>query len=162
MPELPEVEVVCRGLEPLLQGKILNVSHSFRQDLRYPLPDFSVLHGAKLEKIMRRSKYILIYFVCRDAQIRILCWHLGMTGQFHVLSSDTQAGKHEHVRFDFSEACSYVTLMPDALVMRIFLQKRRGWHPSGTKYWLLNLYPMNSQASICMNYVHREKLRLKL
>jgi len=106
MPELPEVEVVCRGLEPLLQGKTLNVSHSFRQDLRYPLPDFSVLHGAKLEKIMRRSKYILIYFVCRDAQIRILCWHLGMTGQFHVLPSDTQAGKHEHVRFDFSDACS--------------------------------------------------------
>jgi len=91
MPELPEVEVVCRGLEPLLQGKVLKCSQSFRQDLRYPLPDFSILHGAKLEKIVRRSKYILIYFACCDGQVRILCWHLGMTGQFHVVNIPRQS-----------------------------------------------------------------------
>ncbi|MDQ6952316.1 MAG: bifunctional DNA-formamidopyrimidine glycosylase/DNA-(apurinic or apyrimidinic site) lyase [Mariprofundaceae bacterium] len=106
MPELPEVEVVCRGLETLLKGKILRSSHAFRVDLRYPLPDFSVLHGACLEKICRRSKYILMYFTCRDGEQRILCWHLGMTGQFHVLDADISAGSHEHVRFDFNDGCS--------------------------------------------------------
>jgi len=106
MPELPEVEVVCRGLEPLLQGKTLQTSHAFRKDLRYPLPDFSILHGATLQKIMRRSKYILMYFHCSDCQQRMLCWHLGMTGQFHVLHTHVEAGKHEHVRFDFNDDCS--------------------------------------------------------
>jgi len=106
MPELPEVEVVCRGLEPLLQGKTLKQSHAFRENLRYPLPDFSILHGATLQHILRRSKYILMYFNCPDAQTRILCWHLGMTGQFHVLPAHIKAEKHEHVRFDFSDDCS--------------------------------------------------------
>jgi len=106
MPELPEVEVVCRGLEALLKGKKLHRSQAFRADLRYPLPDFSCLHGARLEKICRRSKYILMYFACMDGQQRILCWHLGMTGQFHVLDHDAKAGLHEHVRFDFEADCS--------------------------------------------------------
>ncbi len=101
MPELPEVEVVCRGLEPLLKDQQLKKVHAFRSDLRYVLPDFSPLHGAWLKKICRRSKYILMYFLCADGQQRILCWHLGMTGQFHVLNGDVKAGLHEHVRFDF-------------------------------------------------------------
>jgi len=106
MPELPEVEVVCRGLEPLLKGKRLDEVHTFRSGLRYPFPDFSILHGAYLEKIERRSKYILMYFLCADGQARILCWHLGMTGQFHVLPLSMEAGRHGHVRFHFQGACS--------------------------------------------------------
>ncbi|MDQ6994826.1 MAG: bifunctional DNA-formamidopyrimidine glycosylase/DNA-(apurinic or apyrimidinic site) lyase [Mariprofundaceae bacterium] len=106
MPELPEVEVVCRGLEPLLKDKQLNRVRTFRAGLRYPFPDFSILHGAYLEKICRRSKYILIHFLCADHQRRILCWHLGMTGQFHVLDQSIEAGLHEHVRFDFQDGCS--------------------------------------------------------
>ncbi|MDQ6990907.1 MAG: bifunctional DNA-formamidopyrimidine glycosylase/DNA-(apurinic or apyrimidinic site) lyase [Mariprofundaceae bacterium] len=106
MPELPEVEVVCRGLEPLLKDKQLNRVRTFRAGLRYPFPDFSILYGAYLEKICRRSKYILMYFLCADHQRRILCWHLGMTGQFHVLDQSIEAGLHEHVRFDFQDGCS--------------------------------------------------------
>ena len=37
---------------------------------------------------------------------QVLVWHLGMTGQFHILPADVEAGAHEHVRFDLSDGQS--------------------------------------------------------
>jgi len=102
MPELPEVEVIRGGLEPLLKGKRLQAVHCFRADLRYPLPDFTRLSGCWLYKIERRSKYLLFYWQdAEQARTWVMTWHLGMTGQFHVLDGAIEAGSHEHVRFDF-------------------------------------------------------------
>jgi len=106
MPELPEVEVIRSGLEPLLKGaEVLDIT-AFRSALRYPLPNFSVLHGYQLECIKRRSKYLLFYFSMPSQSSIVLIWHLGMTGQFHVLRADAAAAKHEHVRFDFTNGKS--------------------------------------------------------
>ncbi len=102
MPELPEVEVVRLALDSRLPGLVLRqVSHSGAR-LRYPLPDFSPLAGQQALSVRRRAKYLLTDF----SHGQTLLWHLGMTGQFHMLQPATAPARHEHVRLDFEEGLS--------------------------------------------------------
>ncbi len=98
MPELPEVEVVCRGLSPLLTGRRVERVDMWCRNLRYPLPAEmeTLLPGLTITTVSRRAKYILFYFN-HDV---VLIWHLGMTGQFHVLDTNSPKGPHEHVRME--------------------------------------------------------------
>jgi formamidopyrimidine-DNA glycosylase len=50
MPELPEVETVRRGLEPVLVGRTITAVRLARQDLRFALPkDFAArLEGRRV------------------------------------------------------------------------------------------------------------------
>ncbi|HKI60525.1 MAG TPA: bifunctional DNA-formamidopyrimidine glycosylase/DNA-(apurinic or apyrimidinic site) lyase [Mariprofundaceae bacterium] len=100
MPELPEVEVVCRGLEPLLVGRRVQQIEVMCHQLRYPLPAelASLLSGLTIQRVKRRAKYLLF---CFDSDL-ILIWHLGMTGQFHLLGSREPKALHEHVRIGLS------------------------------------------------------------
>jgi len=97
MPELPEVETVCRGLAPHLTGRRIESVLCQRPDLRFPLPEMSVLHGRICERVERRGKYL--QFLFGDL---MLVWHLGMTGRFHVLSASAPLQPHEHVRLTLS------------------------------------------------------------
>ena len=55
MPELPEVETVRRGLQPVMEGKVIARLEARRSDLRFPLqPDFS----ARLRKQFQRQPAI--------------------------------------------------------------------------------------------------------
>jgi len=99
MPELPEVETVVAGLKPQVTGaKLLSVSHSGKR-LRYPLPDFSTLLQQHIQSVARRAKYLLFHF----GNGQTLIWHLGMTGQFHVLNQHEAKAKHEHVTLTFAD-----------------------------------------------------------
>ena len=82
MPELPEVETVRRGLEPVLAGARLARVEARRPDLRFPLPDGFVqrLTGARIERLDRRAKYLLAT-LDRD---ETLVMHLGMSGRFEI------------------------------------------------------------------------------
>ncbi|OIO68005.1 MAG: bifunctional DNA-formamidopyrimidine glycosylase/DNA-(apurinic or apyrimidinic site) lyase [Zetaproteobacteria bacterium CG12_big_fil_rev_8_21_14_0_65_55_1124] len=104
MPELPEVETVCRGLAPHLTGRRIEAVQCFRADLRYALPDMSRLVGRCCERVARRGKYLQFFF-----DDLLLVWHLGMTGKFHVIPAQTPLTAHEHVRFELSgnECLSY-------------------------------------------------------
>lgn len=97
MPELPEVETVRRGLSPHMADRRVELVQCFRADLRFALPDMSVLHGRVCRGVARRGKYLLF-----DFDDRLLVWHLGMTGRFHVLPADTPMQSHEHVRLSLS------------------------------------------------------------
>jgi len=102
LPELPEVEVIRRGLKSHLIGKKIKRVEVHRPDLRYPIPDLSlILHGQTLRRIERRAKYLMFLF---DGSL--LAWHLGMTGQFHILPQGIPAATHEHVCFLFSDGAS--------------------------------------------------------
>src|SRR5438128_3331992 len=82
MPELPEVETVRAGLEPVLRGRrFINVEQR-RRDLRFPLPERFVerLTGRTVERLERRAKYILVHLDGGE----VLAVHLGMTGRFSV------------------------------------------------------------------------------
>lgn len=106
MPELPEVETVRRGLEPVMTGQIIRLAQVNRPDLRFPLPDRMAdrLTGARVEQLRRRSKYILADLSTGET----LLIHLGMSGR--MLVSGVQLGafhhdhpapqKHDHVVFD--------------------------------------------------------------
>ena len=84
MPELPEVETVKRGLEPVLKGRKIERVETRRTGLRFPFPiDFEVrLSGARVRALSRRAKYILAEL---DNGLSLIV-HLGMTGRFTVLS----------------------------------------------------------------------------
>ncbi|MDP3405107.1 MAG: bifunctional DNA-formamidopyrimidine glycosylase/DNA-(apurinic or apyrimidinic site) lyase [Brevundimonas sp.] len=103
MPELPEVETVRRGLEPVLVGARLGRVRQNRPDLRFPFPERFVerLEGAQVERIDRRAKYLLAALTTGETWVT----HLGMTGRFTVDGEQLGefeeaapiAGKHEHV-----------------------------------------------------------------
>jgi formamidopyrimidine-DNA glycosylase len=82
MPELPEVETVRRGLEPVMTGSRIVRVEQRRPDLRFPFPDrFAArLEGQTVSGIERRSKYILIQMSGGE----VLVVHLGMSGRMSV------------------------------------------------------------------------------
>ncbi len=82
MPELPEVETVRRGLQPVMEGARFAKVEARRLDLRWPLPkDFVArLEGQKVEGLGRRAKYLLADLSSGD----VLLMHLGMSGSFRV------------------------------------------------------------------------------
>src|SRR5205085_9922569 len=61
MPELPEVETVRRGLQPVMEGERIRRVEARRGDLRFPLqPDFARrLDGQRVTGLGRRAKYML-------------------------------------------------------------------------------------------------------
>lgn len=96
MPELPEVETVCRGLRPALQNHILTDIKTFRKNLRIPFPkNLSILRGDKITAISRRAKYILIHF--KSGNVMII--HLGMSGRImlHKTKALPMHQKHDHM-----------------------------------------------------------------
>jgi len=107
MPELPEVETVRRGLGPLLHGREILSVICHRTALRYPLPDLSTLIGSTVKTVRRRAKYLLFDVGGFGSERQqTLVWHLGMTGQFHVLPEQAKPGPHEHVCFYLSDGQS--------------------------------------------------------
>jgi formamidopyrimidine-DNA glycosylase len=99
MPELPEVETVCRGLAVKLEGRRLRRVVQRRPDLRFPLPArFAArLQGRRIIRIDRRAKYILIHL---DDDNVILA-HLGMSGSMIVDAAPvTEFDRHDHVVFE--------------------------------------------------------------
>lgn len=82
MPELPEVETVRRGLEPVMSSRRIARLIQRRPDLRFPLPsDFAArLTGRRIESLGRRAKYLL----ARLEGGEVLVMHLGMSGRFTV------------------------------------------------------------------------------
>ena len=90
MPELPEVETVRSGLEPVLRGRRFVRVEQRRKDLRFPLPERFVerLTGRKVERLDRRAKYILVHLDGGE----VLAIHLGMTGRFNVQPPPVRSG----------------------------------------------------------------------
>lgn len=107
MPELPEVETVRRGLEPILVGNEFARVEQRRTGLRFPFPaDFAArLAGRKVEALDRRAKYLL----ARLDDGETLVMHLGMTGRFSVAHANGAAQKkratpkHEHIVFHLGD-----------------------------------------------------------
>ncbi|MCK0141201.1 bifunctional DNA-formamidopyrimidine glycosylase/DNA-(apurinic or apyrimidinic site) lyase [Aliiroseovarius sp. F20344] len=106
MPELPEVETVRRGLLPVMEGARILQAETRREGLRWPFPDRMAerLTGARVDRLGRRSKYLLLDLDTDET----LIIHLGMSGR--ILISGHKLGKmhhdhpapekHDHVVFD--------------------------------------------------------------
>lgn len=92
MPELPEVETVRRGLEPVMADAVITRAEVRRSDLRWPLPERMAerLTGAQVTRLGRRSKLLMLDLSTGET----LLWHLGMSGR--VLISGRVAGSFHH------------------------------------------------------------------
>ncbi|RYU12320.1 bifunctional DNA-formamidopyrimidine glycosylase/DNA-(apurinic or apyrimidinic site) lyase [Nocardioides iriomotensis] len=99
MPELPEVEVVRRGLDAHVVGRTItgvDVLHlrPVRRHLAGP-DDFAArLAGHRVEGARRRGKYLWLPLDSGDA----LLGHLGMSGQMLVQPADAPDERHLRVR----------------------------------------------------------------
>ena len=99
MPELPEVETVCRGLANALEGRRPRRVELPRPHLRVPFsPRFAErLTGRRIVSIRRRAKYML--WEMDDGTV--LIGHLGMSGRMHIAMGEPgPAGRHDHVLFE--------------------------------------------------------------
>ena len=104
MPELPEVEVVRRGLEQGVSGrriKSVAVTHprAVRRHLAGPDDFAAILKGRRIEGARRRGKYLWLPLDSGDAVLA----HLGMSGQLLVVPKDREPDRHLHVRIAFTD-----------------------------------------------------------
>jgi formamidopyrimidine-DNA glycosylase len=118
MPELPEVETVRRGLQPVMEGAKIMKAEARRKDLRFPFQkDFTArLQGQTVTGLGRRAKYLMADLGSGD----VLLMHLGMSGSFRVLEQSEAKtpgefhhprGKdsaHDHVVFHMSSGADVV------------------------------------------------------
>lgn len=97
MPELPEVEVTRRGLEPVLQGAQIHALW-FGKPLRWPLGCTEpFLVGARIGAVRRRGKYLLL-----ELDRGLLLVHLGMSGSLLLAKTLPPRGLHDHVELETS------------------------------------------------------------
>jgi len=109
MPELPEVETVRRGLAPVMEGEVIAKAAVNRPDLRWPFPERMAerLEGQRVERLRRRSKYILADLSGGET----LLIHLGMSGRMLVsgdplgrfVHDHPAPEKHDHVVLDMAD-----------------------------------------------------------
>lgn len=96
MPELPEVEVVRRGLDSLLTGRRIVAISGSGLPLRKPVPLAqlqALACGAQVTTVTRRAKFLLLGL---NNGVLILL-HLGMTGKVYPAGPQTPARKHDHL-----------------------------------------------------------------
>jgi formamidopyrimidine-DNA glycosylase len=112
MPELPEVEVTRRTLLKFIENKVIKNIKINNPNLRFKIPtNFKKnVIGQKIIKVLRRSKYILIYL--KNDYVMIA--HLGMSGKFLIKNNYSKdflktsyyfnefSLKHNHIEFFFS------------------------------------------------------------
>ncbi|AGJ57552.1 bifunctional DNA-formamidopyrimidine glycosylase/DNA-(apurinic or apyrimidinic site) lyase [Streptomyces sp. FT05W] len=106
MPELPEVEVVRRGLERWTAGRTVEaveVLHprAVRRHLAGGADFAARLRGLRFGTAMRRGKYL---WVPLDEADSSLLGHLGMSGQLLVQPEDAVDEKHLRIRIRFDDA----------------------------------------------------------
>ncbi len=124
MPELPEVEVVRRGLAEHLTGRRIVAVH-----VLHPRPVRShpagakgmsqVLKGRGVDEVRRRGKYL---WLAMDTDALVV--HLGMSGQFRINDPGDALPRNTRVLFD----------LDDGLQVRFIDQRMFGgleWVPDG-------------------------------
>lgn len=98
MPELPEVETVCRGIAPFVEGQKITRVIVRESRLRWPVVDNleNKLKNLKILQVARRGKYIIL-----NSQKSALLIHLGMSGHVRILSKQESPKKHDHIDICF-------------------------------------------------------------
>ena len=154
MPELPEVETVRRGLQPVMEGAKILGAEARRKDLRFPFQkDFVArLTGQTVTGLGRRAKYLLADLASGD----VLLMHLGMSGSFRIQKIEQthttgvfhhprdKNSAHDHVVFHMSSGADvifndprrfgYMKIIPRASLEAEPLLKGLGPEPLGNAF----------------------------
>ena len=141
MPELPEVETVCRALSKVIKNSRIKKIEFYRKDLRWQVKDnleVSLKNNIFIDPY-RRGKYILI--PTNTDQIFLI--HLGMSGQIRIKKKDI-VQKHDHMRlivennnkhfvitYNDSRRFGYIDLFKKKELREHFLLSKIGVEPLG-------------------------------
>ena len=139
MPELPEVETVKRGLEPVLLQSTLSQVILNRSNLRFPFPDNMKerLEGQIILGLNRRGKYILINLQSGES----LVVHLGMSGSYKI--NPTQSVKHDHVIFKTNKGDTIVYNDPRRFGYMFFV--KTGEEHKDKSFSLMGVEPLGNK-----------------
>lgn len=98
MPELPEVEITRRGIEPFVLGKTITDITVRNPDLRRRVQRniARLIVGRRVDRVTRRGKYLLLE--CTGGSLIV---HLGMSGSLRVIEPGVPPGAHDHVDLVF-------------------------------------------------------------
>jgi formamidopyrimidine-DNA glycosylase len=141
MPELPEVETVCRALSKVIKNSTIKKIEFYRKDLRWHVKDnleVSLKNNIFIDPY-RRGKYILI----PTNTDKIFLIHLGMSGQIRIKKKDI-VQKHDHMRmivennnkhfvvtYNDSRRFGYIDLFKKKELREHFLLSKIGVEPLG-------------------------------
>jgi formamidopyrimidine-DNA glycosylase len=141
MPELPEVETVCRALSKVIKNSRIKKIEFYRKDLRWQVKDnleVSLKNNIFIDPY-RRGKYILI----PTNTDKIFLIHLGMSGQIRIKKKDI-VQKHDHMRmivennnkhfvvtYNDSRRFGYIDLFKKKEISEHFLLSKIGVEPLG-------------------------------
>ncbi|WP_298887926.1 bifunctional DNA-formamidopyrimidine glycosylase/DNA-(apurinic or apyrimidinic site) lyase [uncultured Serinicoccus sp.] len=108
MPELPEVEVVRRGLAEHVVGRRISTAHLLGQRVARrheggPADLAARVRRAEVLAADRRGKYLWLVLDPPDDDPHALVMHLGMSGQLLVERGDAPREKHLHATLDFDD-----------------------------------------------------------
>ena len=104
MPELPEVEVCRRGIEPELLGRVIEGVVIRAPKLRQTIPPALVelLPGCQIVAVRRRGKYLLLDCLGEGVQGSLII-HLGMSGNLRFVPHSLPPEKHDHFELVLAE-----------------------------------------------------------
>ena len=126
MPELPEVEIVRRGLGPAIMDKHVKNIILNRSDLRGGIPaNFrSIIEKNRIIATQRRGKYILVF---TDSGAGFVL-HLGMSGGIHIHRPEEayHPAKHDHVIFTMDDDTRVIFNDPRRFGM-LYLTHAKTW-----------------------------------
>ena len=141
MPELPEVETVCRALSKVIKNSTIKKIEFYRKDLRWQVKDnleVTLKNNIFIDSY-RRGKYILI----PTNTDKIFLIHLGMSGQIRIKKKDI-VQKHDHMRlivennnkhfiitYNDSRRFGYIDLFKKKELREHFLLSKIGVEPLG-------------------------------
>ena len=141
MPELPEVETICRALSKVIKNSRIKKIEFYRKDLRWQVKDnleVSLKNNIFIDPY-RRGKYILI----PTNTDKIFLIHLGMSGQIRIKKKDI-VQKHDHMRmivennnkhfvvtYNDSRRFGYIDLFKKKELREHFLLSKIGVEPLG-------------------------------
>ena len=141
MPELPEVETVCRALSKVIKNSRIKKIEFYRKDLRWQVKnnlEITLKNNIFIDSY-RRGKYILI----PTNTDKIFLIHLGMSGQIRIKKKDI-VQKHDHMRlivennnkhfiitYNDSRRFGYIDLFKKKELREHFLLSKIGVEPLG-------------------------------
>ena len=107
MPEMPEVEIIRRYLDKMVQGQqIMAVDIPLPRMIKWPEPEKfrALVTGQRIESMARRGKYLLMEL----AGGREVVFHLRMTGRLVYAPSGENHDRHARVIFKLGNGASLV------------------------------------------------------
>jgi formamidopyrimidine-DNA glycosylase len=146
VPELPEVEITRRGIEPFVLGRTITGVAVRNPNLRRRVQRniARLVVGRRVDRVARRGKYLLL-----ESAGGALIVHLGMSGSLRVIEPGMPPGAHDHVDLVF-----------DGTALRLRDPRRFGmvfWNPGdASRHPLLahlGIEPLGGQFSA--EFLHR-------